>query len=59
MLLTNPAFPYVPSANTDVTRTFKRNGWTAPDRNKQRAMKRLLNQIDNDADLDALDSVRL
>lgn len=55
--LTNPNFAWVPSANTDVTRTFKKHGWTAPDRSRQRAMKRLLNQID---DLDAqLDSARL
>jgi hypothetical protein len=58
--ITDPTFAYVTAASTDVTRTFKKHGWTTPDRTKQRAMKRLLNQLDNIDDLDAqLDSARL
>ncbi|MFK3741064.1 hypothetical protein [Massilia sp. TN1-12] len=58
--ITDPTFAYVTAASTDVTRTFKKHGWTEPDRDKQRAMKRLLNQLDNIDDLDAqLASARL
>lgn len=58
--ITDPTFAYVTAAATDVTRTFKKHGWTAPDRIKQRAMKRLLNQLDNIDDLDdQLASARL
>jgi len=28
--ITNPAFRYVPAANTDVMTTFRRAGWVPP-----------------------------
>jgi len=50
-LITDPNFIYTPANKTDVTRTFRRHGWTEPDRAKQREMKRLLNQSEDDLEL--------
>lgn len=58
--ITDPSFAHTRAVTTDVTRTFKKHGWTAPDRAKQREMKRLLNQLDCADDIDdLLDSARL
>lgn len=41
--LLDPEFRYIPSAQTDVTRTWRRFGWTPPDSRKQALMKAKLN----------------
>ena len=33
--LTNPAFPYIPAARTDVQRTWRKFGWTPPSEKKE------------------------
>lgn len=47
-MITDLDFVYVPSNNTDVMRTFRKFGWTEPDRVKQRETKRLLNMTEED-----------
>lgn len=44
--ITDARFAYTSAASTDVTRTFKKHGWSEPDRGAQRSMKLALNQID-------------
>lgn len=39
----DPSFKYTPSAQTDITLTWKRFGWTPVDPRKQAQMKAKLN----------------
>lgn len=40
-----PQFQYVKAVNTDVQATWRRHGWSAPDPQRQKLVRNLLNRL--------------
>lgn len=43
--ITDPNFMYIKAAFTDITKVWRKYGWTPPDRSKQDKMRLALNRL--------------